>query len=387
MSIRGSTSASSRKSGGTRLGYLFMDRIRITRLWPAALIIAIWLFVFLPMMTGQTVAGFRDSTQLYYPLFEFIDSVRASGEIPLWNPYDNFGAPLLADGTSSVMYPGKLIFFRRVLEYPARYGIYLAIHVLIAAAGTYWLARTLKASPAGATLAAISYAFGGSFFFQLCNVIYLVSGAWLPFAIGCVWKMNTTVEYKWAVGAGFFCALMILGGDPQMVYHVGLIAVAKAGATLARRRRRQWKNRKRSSARTGAYRWWLAANLRIAAMVSVTVGLSAVQLLPTYCWSQRSERLNPQLPQNVYGAADYLLSESEPVTGRRTNLGSVALCRFGNAATWRRRGKAVGTAAKTGLAYPSRTVLLLRGVRLVRRGLAGERTASCIRWDKPQVLK
>ena len=276
----------------------FVDRFE--RSWPAILIGSVWLWMFWPMMSGQTVCGFRDSAYLYYPLFEWIDAQWAAGEIPLWNPYCNYGMPVVGDGTSSVFYPGKLIFFCRFLEYPARYGIYLAIHIPIAAAGTYWFARTLRANPTGATLAALAFAFGGSVIFQVCNVIYLVSAAWLPFALGCVWKMVKTGNYRWAIAAGTCCALMILGGDPQMVYHVGLIAVA---TTLgeAWRRRSRW-NRTRNKI-TRPYGFAFSASKRLVVMILITSSLSAIQLLPTYSWSKRSERTNPTAPVNIYHAA------------------------------------------------------------------------------------
>ena len=56
-------------------------------------------------MCGQTVVGFRDSASLYFPMFEAIDAAWAEGKVPLWNPFCNFGMPLVADGTSSVFYP------------------------------------------------------------------------------------------------------------------------------------------------------------------------------------------------------------------------------------------------------------------------------------------
>ncbi len=250
-------------------------------------------------MSGQTVCGFRDSAYLYYPLFEWIDAQWASGEIPLWNPYCNFGMPVVGDGTSSIFYPGKLIFFCRFLEFPARYGIYLAIHIPIAATGTYWFARTLKANPTGATLAAFAFAFGGSVIFQVCNAIYLVSAAWLPFALCCVWKMVKSGQYRWAIAAAVCCTLMILGGDPQMVYHVGLIALVTILGEIWRRCRR-WKRTRNSISNPTSYA--LSASGQLCLMVLATCLLSAVQLIPTYSWSKRSERTNPAVPVNIYYA-------------------------------------------------------------------------------------
>lgn len=249
------------------------------------------------MMAGQEIAGYRDSGYLYYPMFQWIDQQIEAGHFPLWMPFDDSGFPLLADGTSSMLYPGKLVFHLRFLSFPSRYGIYLAMHVLLAAAGTYWLARTLKAKRCGACVAAISFAFGGSLLFQVCNVIYLVSGAWLPIALTCVWKMLDGDQHNpttWAIAAGGSCAMMILGGDPQMVFHVGLIALfsiigtklTNAGCTL----------------RTNCG--------SLIVMVLVTSGLAAVQLIPTFQWAQHSDRMHTAEPLNVWQA----LGSEQPLT-------------------------------------------------------------------------
>jgi len=289
----------------------------IQRYWPVLVIGGAWLWLFWPMMLGRTVVGFRDSASLYYPYFKWIDAQWAAGEIPLWNPYCNWGYPVVADGTSSVFYPGKLIFFCRFLSYPARYGIYLAIHIPIAATGTYWFARTLKANRAGATLAAFSFAFGGSVLFQVTNVIYLVSAAWLPFALCCVWQMTKTGQLRWAIAAGACCALMILGGDPQMVYHVGLIAVATIIGEFWRRRRRRL--RTASAIKSSPYRWLAKSSMALGGMVLVTIVLSAIQLLPTFFWSQHSERTNPRNPANIYMALDVMINPESSLQSVKAN--------------------------------------------------------------------
>ena len=272
------------------------------RRWPLLLITFIWFAVFLPMMSGQTVVAFRDSAYLYYPLFKWIDSVWASGHLPLWNPYDNYGVPVVADGSSSVFYPGKLIFFARILSFEARYGIYLAIHIWIAAMGAYRFARQLRCSRAGSTVAGFSYAFGGSVLFQVTNVIYLVSSAWLPFALASVWRLQKTNRPIWALNTGVFCSLMILGGDPQMTYHVGLIAATTLFFAWLRRRRNTGGTRVRQSAIQQAI--WPLVNLGV--IVAVTTALSAIQLLPSMEYARVSERAHFTAPRNIYEAISTL---------------------------------------------------------------------------------
>jgi hypothetical protein len=270
---------------------------------PLILIGVMWLFFFWPMLCGSVVAGYRDSAYLYYPMFQWVDWQMSQGNFPLWMPYENTGFPLLADGTSSLLYPGKAIFLLRWMSFPARYGWYLALHVLLAAAGGYQLAKTLGANRWGATLAGISYGFGGSVLFQVCNVVYLVSAAWLPWALTCVWNMNRARSGTQAtLAAAVCCSMMILGGDPQMVYHVGLIAAVTAVAGAS--------NHRESfvGAKSPNYGFrWLPAPATIVCrfgnlilLVVVTSALSAVQLLPTMEWAQYSDRAHSTVAMNIY---------------------------------------------------------------------------------------
>jgi len=307
----------------------------VFRLLPAILIIAMWLVFFWPMLCGNVIAGYRDSSYLYYPMFQWTDWQMSQGNFPLWMPYENTGFPLLADGTSSLLYPGKAIFWLRWLSFPARYGWYLALHVLLAATGSYWMAKTLGANRWGATLTAIGYAFGGSVLFQVCNVVYLVSAAWLPWALMYVWRMNHDSSRTESAVAGsttratlaasVCCSMMILGGDPQMVYHVGLIAaVTTVVSALKKLSKLRPKHRCKNGCRIFAFRSAKAAlssgakddqklpvNAKtqsnpllglgnLVLLVTATSVLSAVQLLPTMEWAQYSDRAQSAVPMNIY---------------------------------------------------------------------------------------
>ena len=264
---------------------------------PWLVIGGVWLWFCGPMMCGQTVVGFRDSAYLYFPMFEAIDAAWAQGKVPLWNPFCNFGMPLVADGTSSVFYPGKLIFAARFLSYPSRYGIYLGLHVLLSAASTYWLARAMKCRRSGATIAAIAFAFGAPVIFQTTNVIYLVSASWLPIAVLGVWRFLNTRRIVWSLLAAVACAMMILGGDPQMVYHVGLIAavsIAWSGLSVSIGFIRRNSNAKQNLRSFG---WQIVCLL---CMVVATTLMAAIQLWPTAQLAARSERAEQDHAVNLY---------------------------------------------------------------------------------------
>src|SRR5262245_25801953 len=114
--------------------------------------------LFGPALVSDRSFAMRDAGHFYYPLLEWCCGEWAAGRVPLWNPYENCGLPVLADTSSSVFYPGKLLFLLPV-DFALRYKLYIILHVVLAAAGSYGLARAWKASPYAAALAAIAYTF------------------------------------------------------------------------------------------------------------------------------------------------------------------------------------------------------------------------------------
>ena len=255
----------------------------IKKHWPLLAVGVIWFVVFFEFNTGQKVVGYRDSAYLYYPYFQWIDEVWQQGQIPLWNPYCDLGYPVVGDGTSSVYYPGKLIFLLRFLGYPACYGIYLSVHVLLAAFAAYLLALRLGASPIGAGIACFSYSFGGSTLFQVTNVVYLVSASWLPIGLLFVIGMIKGRSIHSAMGAALAASMMILGGDPQMAYLLGVIVAASMLIRLiwCRKKYRKWSI-------------WFARLLfdfrGLIVFGLMAIALSAIQFLPSYVWAQQSVR-------------------------------------------------------------------------------------------------
>jgi hypothetical protein len=272
---------------------------------PYLLLLAIggglWFSLCWPMLNGSKIPGFRDSAYLYYPLFEWLDSEWSKNGIPLWNPYCNYGMSNIGDNTTSLCYPGKAVFLLRFLDFPTRYGIYISLHVLLAVAGAFCFARVLRASLPGALLAGISFGCSGVVLTQATNVIFLVSAAWLPFAMACSWQMIWPKRHQrswfWGIAAGCCCAMMILGGDPQMVYHVGLIAAATgASKGLGKLRTRGTKAGDCSKLRATPIQAMLGPIAALMWMIAVTVLLALVQIVPTYEWSRLSERATPDRP-------------------------------------------------------------------------------------------
>lgn len=241
-------------------------------------------FVFYQGLFRGGVFVYRDAAHFYYPLFEFIQSEWDSGRVPAWNPYEGFGKPLVAEASSSVFYPGKLVFFSP-LSYDWDYRLYIVGHVVLAAAGAAYLARRWRRSPLAATLAGISYAFSGSVLMQYCNVIFLVGAAWLPFAIAATDRMLIRRTLWDAALFGAALALMTLGGDPQMAYNA--VGLALLYAILLWRRDCHFSN----------LLWWNRRAVLFAGAAVIAFALAAVQVLPTLEYLRGTARAETTLSE------------------------------------------------------------------------------------------
>jgi hypothetical protein len=252
-----------------------------------------------PALFSNGSFAFRDAGHFYYPLFQWCCREWAAGRVPLWNPAENCGVPVLADVTSSVFYPGKLIFLLP-LSFAFLFKLYTVVHVVLAAGGSYWLARTWKASQTAAALAAIAYSCGGNVVFQYTNVVFLVGAAWLPFAALAAERMLR--ERSW-LAAGWLAAvlaLMILGGDPQAAYHA-LVITALYAVVLGT-------SAKGEPLTDAAPRPRRMSGLvtRVGLCCIAASGaylLAAVQILPSSEALKLSDRAIYNRPRNVYEAA------------------------------------------------------------------------------------
>jgi len=310
-----------------------MRHHRVAARWPLPCLLAVailgpFLWCFGPALFSDRSFAFRDAAHFYDPLFDWLRRQAASGQIPLWNPQENCGMPVLADGTSSVFYPGKLLF-ALPWDHAANFKLYTVLHVLLAAGASWRLARRWNASPSAAGLAAVAYAFGGSVLFQYCNIVYLVGAAWLPLALWAADRMlvERRLGPAWLLAA--VLALMVLGGDPQMAYHAGLLASAYAWLL--------WRAERRAghAAACGVRRAAGQAGLAVSAAIRpahfghrrltllsvaavAAVALAAIQVLPSSEWSYQSERAAYRSPRSVYEIFGYLARE--PIDGPRSSI-------------------------------------------------------------------
>lgn len=281
----------------------------------AACGLLVWLFG--PAMDGGQSFAYRDASHFYHPMFEWIRDQWAAGHWPWWVPHENLGVALVAENTSSIFYPGKLLF-ALPLDYTLLFNWYTLLHVVLAAWGAWRLARHFDASPVGAGLAALSYAFGAPVVMQYCNVIFLVGAAWLPWSL--LWADRMLRGRSWGAAAAFgtVLALMATGGDPQMAYNAGLLATLYAVILWRTDRRAATSVSKVSSVsfptpnpQSTTPSPWVYRPLLLAGAAAIGCSLAAVQVWPSIEGSPHSARASYDAPRTVYELAGSVLGAEQ----------------------------------------------------------------------------
>jgi len=187
-------------------------------------------------------------------------SVSHFHQLPLWNPYKCGGMPMLGNPQARVIMPWFLLH----LALGPVVGIHLEIlvHVAIAWAGSYVLARVLGLSRL-AGLACGSIFAGGSWFYlrMAAGQVVFLPSAYLPWIVALMWLSIERRRLLFAALAGLLVALTFCEGNvyAHSVLLVGIMVLVLAAVS---------------------WDWWPFGAL--FAFAAFSVGFSAIKLLPTY---------------------------------------------------------------------------------------------------------
>jgi hypothetical protein len=229
------------------------------------LILAAWPKVLL----GFEAFFFRDYGVLGYPFVQYHREAFWRGELPLWNPLSNCGAPFLAQWGTMTLYPLSLIYL--VLPLPWSLGFFCLLHLFLAGLGMFCLARRWTDDSFAATIAGVAFVFNGAVFSCLLWPNYTVALAWMPWII-----LGT--ERAWREGgravviAALLGALQMLSGVPELIVFTWLIVLVLWVTSVAQRQLRA------------------VSFVNVAVVIGLVAGLAACQLFPFFDLLANSHR-------------------------------------------------------------------------------------------------
>jgi hypothetical protein len=180
---------------------------------------------------------------------------------PVWNPWLTGGQPVLSNPNYAAFYPPTWLAW--VVGPLYAFNLLVLLHLGLAFAGAWTLARRLGCGRGAAALAGLGYSGSGAYLSLLNAFTMFTSMAWFPWVLaGAVSAVQRRERWAWvpaAVLAGFALGIQVLNGDPVCEVLSGLALLLVALSTMVRRP---------------------ARSLRLLVPVVLALGLSAVQLLP-----------------------------------------------------------------------------------------------------------
>lgn len=177
----------------------------------------LYLFVsiisFFPSLFLQK-AYFPNDLINYYSQHRFL--LRAQlmqGHFPFWNPYLYGGQPFFADPNVMMCYPLNYLTFL----FPPVYGlgVFLFLHMFLAATGMHLLLKALKVSDNACRIGALTFALSGCFWWEVIHPPILAAYAWFPWQILCLENLSKKIIPIWAFLSGLCFAVVFCCGNFQ----------------------------------------------------------------------------------------------------------------------------------------------------------------------------
>ncbi len=177
-----------------------------------------------PWLSGRVTIPW-DAKSGTFPNLAFLARSLASGQSPFWTPNVFAGWPQIADPQSAIFSPlhFALALFDATPSFVAADAVVFAL-LFIGGLGVILIFHHRGWHEAGAVVAALAFAFGGSNASRLQHIGLLESACWLPLALFLLMRALDQGSWRWGAAAGLVAGLMALGRD--QVALLGLYVLA-----------------------------------------------------------------------------------------------------------------------------------------------------------------
>ncbi len=215
-----------------------------------------------------------------YAWKSFIREALHNGDLAgvLWSPRLFAGAPFLAAGQHSSLYPLSILFY--LLPLWRAYGIFTWLQLGLAAIGMFIFGRVLGLRRTGATLAAVAFTFSGFFIVSVNFTMIIAAAAWLPLILAMIEVMvrhaaqsdrSVYSPAPYVAAGALFLGISVLAGHVEITYYTLMVSAFYAAWRLIGlwRSQHNWRSPLRLAG-------WLVL------MIALGLALGGVQLLPLY---------------------------------------------------------------------------------------------------------
>jgi hypothetical protein len=241
-----------------------------------------------------------DQTVQFVPWTFYAKQRLQAGQIPLWDPHAQLGAPFVGNGQSAVFYPTMLLH----LSLPETWSwtISAALRLLVAGLGVWALAGHYGLRGGPRLLSGVA--------FMLCgfNVVWLNHPQMnvmplLPWAVLVVEKVLVRVTLPRVIVGSVVIAIQFLGGHPATTMHLLLAVALVVGLRLL--------------LRDGSLQWarWGRGTGAVVACVVLGFALAALQWLPLIEYVRNSGAKVFRYDKLVEARSHWINFEPKPLLG------------------------------------------------------------------------
>ncbi|MDQ2783982.1 MAG: hypothetical protein M3Y58_03145 [Chloroflexota bacterium] len=222
-----------------------------------------------------------DQAITYYPWQVFINRTLRDGSIPLWNPSNFGGQPFLANGQNGFFYPPKFLL-SLLVSASWVHDLLLIASVFFSGLAMFALLKAYGGGFAGALLAGVAWMFNTYTLSWLHFEIAAPVAVFLPLAVYCIYRSATMRSWRLAIAAGAALSMIFLGGS---VLYGALVSIACGLYALFLSLRLLLPLQRSALRRAG-----MMALLRLMLIPLTTIGVCAVQVVPSLVLSQYGAR-------------------------------------------------------------------------------------------------
>jgi len=221
--------------------------------------------LFSPILFFGRSLYYSDFSFITYPVKSFLAQAFQSGALPFWNPSIDSGTPFMAAFHTGVFYPPSIIFF--LPNATLALNLFYTFHFIILIIPIYYLARSWDFSGPAALGSALTALLSSFFISSTMLSNWFLAAVWLPLIFLFFQKFIIEKKARYFLAATFALVCQILAASPELCALAVLLLLAHSLVLIPQE--------KVSLSLCG----------RIAvliAMVILALGVSALQLLPTY---------------------------------------------------------------------------------------------------------
>jgi hypothetical protein len=258
-------------------------RPRLRRLAPRLGPVLVTAALFPEALFGGRVFFDRDISAFWLPHAATFVQILDQGTWPLWNPYEGFGVPLLADPSLQVAYP--VTWLNLILLPSVVYKVLLIGHAVLGGAGVVALARRWGLSGLAAGLAGTLWCASGPLLSAGTLHQHFCGAAWMAWVLLALESALAAPGARTAAALGAAAAAQALTGSADTCL---LTAVAASGRVAF------W------LATTGSRGAAKKAGGTLAGAVALAFALAAVQWIPSVALLRSVERARLEASQILY---------------------------------------------------------------------------------------